>query len=334
MKRPFINKEEAEQKMNQLDSEGKDFFFLIDYRFSKCLVCHPDEASKMGIYYQFPNGSNTTGAIKNQVYTNEMVTDPLIFTPPSRKKYKEAFDQVMREIKGGNTYLINLCFESDLPNFPGLNSIFQNTKGKYKILMEEEFVVFSPETFVKIENGRVSAYPMKGTISASVPSAEKKLMEDPKELAEHFTIVDLLRNDLSIVAKNVEVNKFRYAENIQSGSQSLIQTSSEISGRLTDEYLHKPGSVIFAMLPAGSITGAPKKKTVEILNRVESLQRNFYTGVAGLYKDKNLDSAVMIRFIEKRGDRYFFKSGGGITCRSAAEKEYRELMEKIYVPTS
>ena len=86
------------------------------------------------------------------------------------------------------------------------------------------------------------------------------------------------------------------------------------------------------LLPAGSVTGAPKQKTVEIIKEVENYNRGFYTGIAGIYDGLSLKSYVMIRFIEKDNDKLYFKSGGGITSKSDFDKEYAELIEKIYVP--
>ena len=86
------------------------------------------------------------------------------------------------------------------------------------------------------------------------------------------------------------------------------------------------------ILPAGSISGAPKAKTVETIQRAEQRQRGYYTGVFGIFDGEQLESAVAIRFISQQNGRYYFHSGGGITIQSQAEQEYQELLEKIYVP--
>ena len=87
------------------------------------------------------------------------------------------------------------------------------------------------------------------------------------------------------------------------------------------------------MLPAGSITGAPKKKTVEIIREAETYRRGFYTGVMGYFDGNNLDSGVLIRFLEQGEDnRMIFKSGGGITFQSDVNDEYDEMKKKVYVP--
>ena len=86
------------------------------------------------------------------------------------------------------------------------------------------------------------------------------------------------------------------------------------------------------LLPAGSISGTPKRKSVEIIEAIEGYERGFFTGVFGVYDGKSLDSAVMIRFLEKTDEGYVFKSGGGITLLSDAFQEYDELCDKVYVP--
>ena len=199
-------------------------------------------------------------------------------------------------------------------------------------MLRDKFIVFSPEIFIKIKDGYVYSYPMKGTIDASLPNAESIIMNDPKEAAEHATIVDLIRNDLSIIASDVSVPKYRYIDRIQTNKGVLLQVSSEVRGKLQDNWLNNIGSILFSLLPAGSISGAPKKKTQEIIAEAETYNRGFYTGIMGYFDGENLDSSVMIRFIEKNGNKFFFKSGGGITSRSELNSEYNEMIQKIYVP--
>jgi len=108
--------------------------------------------------------------------------------------------------------------------------------------------------------------------------------------------------------------------------------SSQISGKVLPQFKNKIGSILRELLPAGSITGAPKQSTCDLIEEIEGYKRGFYTGIMGTFDGKNLDSAVMIRFIEQRGNQLFFKSGGGITVFSEVEKEYQELIDKIYLP--
>jgi para-aminobenzoate synthetase component 1 len=198
--------------------------------------------------------------------------------------------------------------------------------------MKDNFTCYSPESFIKIENGKIRSFPMKGTINASEENAENKILSNRKEMAEHATIVDLIRNDLSMVAKDVQVEKFSYVEKIITHEKQLLQVSSSIAGKLPDEYSKRIGTIIFTLLPAGSVSGAPKKKTLEIITESETHERGYYTGIAGIFDGKNLDSCVLIRFIEQENGNLFFRSGGGITVNSDPHSEYQEMIDKIYVP--
>ena len=297
--------------------------------------------------------------------------------PPLYEDYERSFNIVKSNIMAGNSYLTNLtCRVPVSCNLP-LEEIFHRAKGKYKLLLRRKrtqaedkdhlkeeaqnkahlkeenieenltpFVCFSPETFVRIKGGRIYSYPMKGTLDASLPNAEKLLMEDQKEAAEHATIVDLIRNDLSRVAEDVRVDKYRYIDVLHTNKGNILQTSSEISGRLPEDYPHHLGEILDAQLPAGSITGAPKDKTMQIIQETEGYDRGFYTGIMGIYDQGELNSAVMIRFIEEEVfpsktenrmnyeaiRKLYFKAGGGITSKSNCRKEYEEVIQKIYLP--
>ncbi|MEY3208487.1 MAG: hypothetical protein RL064_518, partial [Bacteroidota bacterium] len=183
--------------------------------------------------------------------------------------------------------------------------------------------------FIKINNQKIYSYPMKGTIDAHLPNAEETILNDVKELAEHATIVDLIRNDLSKVAANVKVDKFRFYEKIETQNGMLGQVSSEISGNLHANYTNHIGDILFDLLPAGSICGAPKAETEKIIFDAEQVARGYYTGIAGYFDGENLDSCVLIRYLQQNN---IYRSGGGITFQSEATKEYQEMIEKVYVP--
>ena len=119
---------------------------------------------------------------------------------------------------------------------------------------------------------------------------------------------------------------------LQTNRGPILQTSSEICGELPEDYKRQLGDILFSMLPAGSITGAPKKKTMQIIREAEGYERGFYAGITGYFDGDSLDSAVMIRFVEQEADGMYFKSGGGITFKSDAHSEYEEMKQKIYVP--
>lgn len=250
----------------------------------------------------------------------------------SFEEYERSFRTVLSHLQAGNSYLVNLTGATPVRTNLTLKEIFYQAVAPYKWWMNDQWVVFSPEIFIRIQQGTIATYPMKGTMDASVPDARQKLWNDPKETAEHATIVDLLRNDLSTVASDVLVRRYRYIDEVDTHRGTLLQVSSEISGTLAPDWKDELGTLLFRLLPAGSITGAPKQKTMEIIAEAETYDRGFYTGIMGYYDGENLDSAVMIRFIEKQGDQLVYKSGGGITTQSDGKKEYNEMLQKVYVP--
>ncbi len=308
--------------MNKFGKDKIPFLFIIDFELKNAFVFPLSDLDKENIFFKINH--KPVQAFSKKIIFNK--------TPVKFDIYKKSFDYVIEEIKNGNSYLTNLTFPTEININLSLEEIFNFSNAKYKLIFKNVFVVFSPETFVKIEDGIISSYPMKGTIDASIPNAKEILLNDEKEFAEHITIVDLIRNDLSIVAKNVHVENFRYIEKIKTNEKELYQVSSKIVGELKQNYNQSIGNIIFSLLPAGSISGAPKKKTIEIIKTAEIVKRGFYTGVFGIFDGSNLDSAVMIRFIENKNGNLFYRSGGGITFLSNVNLEYQELIDKVYVP--
>ena len=145
-----------------------------------------------------------------------------------------SFETVSRHIHAGNSYLVNLTCATPVYTNLSLKDIFYHSKAMYKLWMRDRFVVFSPEIFVRTRDGLIYSYPMKGTIDATLPDAQRRILDDPKEAAEHATIVDLIRNDLSIVASEVCVPRYRYIDELRTHNGSLLQVSSEIRGRLPE----------------------------------------------------------------------------------------------------
>lgn len=309
------------EKMNDLGAKKVPFFFMIDFLKEKGEVI---PLSELPSSIQFT--INETNSVKNQ--------QDFIFKsyPTSFQFYQKQFEIVHQNLLLGNSYLTNLTCSTPIETNLSLQQIYQFTQAKYKLNYKNQFICFSPEIFVKIKDRKISSFPMKGTIDASLPNAEDQIINDEKEAAEHATIVDLIRNDLSLVAENVQVKRYRYIDELITSDKKLLQVSSEIEGDLDEDYFSEIGSIFSKLLPAGSICGAPKKKTIEIILEAEDYQRNFYTGVFGVFDGENVDSAVMIRFIEEIEGELVFKSGGGITAKSDCESEYNEMIQKIYVP--
>ena len=319
-----IDQKDAMALMNHYGRQRMPFLFIIPFDKKKCSVLLPEEVNPTNLQYNFDGFTNTDALCPGKELRFEK--EPLPYP-----HFLRSFNQVKSEINRGNSYLINLTFQTSINTNYTLEEIFQASTARYKLLCND-FVVFSPETFVKITDGIISSYPMKGTIDASIPSAEKIILEDAKESAEHATIVDLIRNDLSIIATNVQVKKYRYIDRIITHEKELLQVSSKVTGRLAQDYRKRLGTIIFSLLPAGSICGAPKAKTVSIINQVENHTRGPYTGICGYFDGSHVDSGVMIRYIERQGSKYVFKSGGGITSFSNPLTEYQEYIDKVYVP--
>ncbi|MFA9390418.1 MAG: aminodeoxychorismate synthase component I [Prolixibacteraceae bacterium] len=322
-----MNSNDAKITMNEMGKKKQAFFFLISFDHEECTVLSADEAATNGIFFNFNDIHYNYPLALDEQKILKLEKSPLSF-----EHYAKAFERVQQHLNRGNSYLVNLTFPTPIQLNESLKTIFHSTSAKYRMLHKNDFVVFSPETFIKIKQGKIYSFPMKGTIDAAIPNAREVLLSNQKELAEHATIVDLLRNDLSQIATNVCLEKFRYIDVIKTADKSLLQVSSEISGNLPENYHEQLGTIIFEMLPAGSICGAPKPKTLTIIDEVEEYKRGFYTGISGFFDGENLDSCVLIRFIENINGCYFYKSGGGITSQSVVKEEYQELIDKIYVP--
>ncbi len=317
-------------RLNQLGKKKIPFLFIIDFDVKNFYIAPLGNLDSQ-IFFSIDGFSNINpnDHLKNKSFHSflSLKKKAIPFA-----KYQAAFYQVIQEMIEGNTYLLNLTFPTEIELSTSLFNIFLLSQAPFKLYFQDKFITFSPERFIKIENNLIKTYPMKGTIDAFIPNAQKKILADKKEKAEHTMVVDLLRNDLSIIAKKVKVNRFRYIDKIRAGSKELLQVSSEISGLLENTWYERIGNILFALLPAGSISGAPKRKTVEIINAVEPYKRGFFTGVFGYFDGNMLDSAIMIRFIEKNNDQFIYKSGGGITIDSNVNREYQEMLDKVYIP--
>jgi len=325
----FNNTKEIIQELNRAGQSHKPTLFIISFNTQEGFLYPLNKINNQNILYDFNGISN--------IPTHYTPSNKKFYWKPHYipfKDYQQSFDIVTQNLLLGNSFITNLTCATPIECNLSLKEIFYRANAKYKLWIKNKFVVFSPEIFIQIHPDRtIYSYPMKGTIDANEPDAKYKILNDKKESAEHATIVDLIRNDLSIIADKVTVSKYRYIDTITTHQGKLLQVSSEIKGILPENYLNTLGDIIFKLLPAGSISGAPKRKTVEIITEAENYDRGFYTGIMGIYDGKKVDSAVMIRFIEQNAQgKYLFKSGGGITTKSKIHNEYNEIKQKIYVP--
>ncbi|OIP84448.1 MAG: aminodeoxychorismate synthase component I [Porphyromonadaceae bacterium CG2_30_38_12] len=311
--------------MNDFALQGEPFLFVIDFKGENGYCIHKNKIDANYI---------RTTLIGDKRFKKKSNHKPFTWSvhPVSKSDYSKRFASVKNEIQLGNSFLVNLTQPTQVSSNFNLNELYACGNARYKLLLTNKFACFSPEIFLQIRGNKIASYPMKGTIDANMPDAKTQILNDEKEKAEHATIVDLIRNDLSMVAFDVHVERYRYVEKLLTNNTDLLQVSSEISGTIQANYMGRIGDIVFAMLPAGSISGAPKAKTMEIIEQAEGYERGFYTGVFGYFDGKNMDAAVMIRFIEQQNNNLVFKSGGGITFKSELDKEYEELIQKVYVP--
>ncbi|WP_313956864.1 aminodeoxychorismate synthase component I [Aliarcobacter cryaerophilus] len=309
--------------LNKFGSLKEPFLFLISYDLKKTYI---EKLQNLSQNIKFEIDSKNKKNIKDY----SLKKYPISFI-----EYKKKFDLIQDEIKNGNSYLLNLTAQTKIDTNLTLDDIYEASSSLLKLrvkLDDLDFVCFSPEKFIDIKDNKIYTYPMKGTIDSNLTDAKNILLNSKKELAEHTMVVDLLRNDLGKVAKNIKVEEFRTFSKIITKDRELFQTSSIISGDLQNNWQEKIGDILSNILPAGSITGTPKKSTIEILKNIENYDRGFYSGIVGIFDGINLQSFVLIRFIENINNELFYKSGGGITSDSIAKEEYEELLNKVYLP--
>ncbi|MBN1778471.1 MAG: anthranilate synthase component I family protein, partial [Clostridiales bacterium] len=188
----------------------------------------------------------------------------------------------------------------------------------------------SPETLVKLENGELYTFPLAGTRPrGETPEEDKRLEEellrDPKELAEHNMLVDLGRNDLGRISRfgSVKVEKYLSIERFS----HVMHIGSTVRGEIAEG--KDALNAVEAVLPAGTLSGAPKIRACEIINELENNKRGLYGGAIG-YIDfaGNLDTCIAIRIAYVRNGRVFVRSGAGIVADSVPEKEHQECINK------
>lgn len=188
----------------------------------------------------------------------------------------------------------------------------------------------SPETLVKLENGVLHTFPLAGTRPRGRTDEEDKALEtellaDEKELAEHNMLVDLGRNDLGKISKfgSVQVEKLHCIERYS----HVMHIGSTVRGEIREEF--DALDAIEAVLPAGTLSGAPKIRACQLIGELENNKRGIYGGAIG-YIDftGNMDTCIAIRIAYKKNGKVFVRSGAGIVADSVADKEYDECINK------
>lgn len=321
------------QQMDEWSKTATPFLFIIDFDKNAPLLYSLSELNEKEspVLYHFPRIDNDKLIMDSDCNNGVRIAPKYCFN--EIVAYKQSFHQAISLMHKKGVDVINLTKPTSLIVEGSMEDIYVKAKSKYKLLLKDKFVCCSPEIFVRIDtDGLISTYPMKGTIDANIPNAEQIVLESHKEESEHYATVKVLENELSEVADDVKIARYRYLDRLTTSDRDLYQVSSEVVGQLKPEYQNRIGTLMNKMLPAGSIVGAPKTKAFEIIKSVEGYDRGYYTGVCGVFDGVSLDSFVLIRYVEKRDAEYIYKSGGGITVESNCNDEYNEILKKIYVP--
>lgn len=251
--------------------------------------------------------------------------------------YQNKYQKIIAALEAGDTYQVNFTKRIALESNASALALYQYIKQQQKVefsaylpFFPKQILSFSPELFFKKEGGTITVKPMKGTAARSENITKDKqayqfLQKDPKNRAENLMIVDLLRNDLASFCEigSVEVTQAFAIESYQ----SIYQMTSTIKGKVNSNISFL--KILNKLFPCGSITGAPKRRTMEIIHQLED-KRGVYTGAMGYIMPNNdMCFNVAIRTLELLDNKAQIGVGGGITIQSKLSEEWQEMNDKI-----
>lgn len=263
---------------------------------------------------------------------------PTIRGIPSGTRFKKMVEQAKEQIAAGEIIQVvpsrRFEVEASLSPLPVYRALRSLNPSPYMFLLQFPglaLVGSSPETMVKVQNRHVEIHPIagsrpRGRDSDEDEAFEKELQKDPKERAEHVMLVDLARNDLGKICTygSVEVLDRMHVERFS----HVMHLVSRVTGKLRPDKV--PLDAIRAAFPAGTLTGAPKVRAMEIIHSLEPRRRGPYGGAVGYmdYNGKSLDTCITIRTISFQGRKATFQAGAGIVADSIPEKENQEVYFK------
>ncbi len=254
--------------------------------------------------------------------------------------YINDVNKIKQYISNGDCYQVNYSQEFKL-EFSGnpwdiykkIRDINPAPYSSFYKINNKYIISSSPERFISVKNNIVETKPIKGTIKRkSDPNLDAKqiniLKNDEKNISENLMIVDLLRNDISKCCKlnSVKVDKLFNIESYASVHHMVSTISAILKDNITSLDLLK------SCFPGGSITGAPKKRSMEIIRELEKRKRGIYCGSIGYFNgNNNMDTNISIRTLTLTNGKISFSAGGGIVCDSDAIQEYYESMQKVAI---
>ncbi|QIV96086.1 aminodeoxychorismate synthase subunit I /aminodeoxychorismate lyase apoprotein [Allofrancisella inopinata] len=328
---------EAFKEMLKLQKQGLYLAGFVSYEASyylnKNLAHLRSDNDGILLYFVAFKKFDNNNLTKESNKSIDLLIDNLSFDD-----YQKGFLKVQDALQNGESYQIN--YTKSIRGTTSLTGLELYTLlkkqqpvryGAYLPFWGIEIISISPELFFKKQATKLIVRPMKGTakLTGDVNEDEKtynQLLRCPKNRAENLIIVDLLRNDLSGIAKTHTV-KVDEAFNIEKYNK-LLQMTSEISAEVDQEISLK--EVLDSLFPCGSITGAPKKRTLELIKNIEKDNRGVYTGAVGyILPNNDMCFNVAIRTIQKKGQNLQLGVGGGVTIYSECASEWQEMATKI-----
>jgi anthranilate synthase component 1 len=266
-----------------------------------------------------------------------VTTKPKFTCNVSKEEYCKRVEKTKEYIVDGDIFqaVISRRFECDYKDslINAYRVLRTTNPSPYMVFMKTgdvELMSASPETLVKLVDDTVTTFPIAGSRPRGITQKEdleleEGLLKDEKELSEHNMLVDLGRNDIGKISEIGTVRVTKYMEVLK--YSKIMHICSEVKGKLKSEY--DAYSCVNSILPAGTLSGAPKIRACEIIEEVEQLPRGIYGGALG-YIDftGNLDTCIAIRMAVKKNDKVYIQAGGGIVADSVPEMEYLESENK------
>jgi para-aminobenzoate synthetase component 1 len=321
---------ETQLKKIQIKKNYKNTIFHFFYEWGmvqKGMSVHPDLPLLIVLRY----AQKTSDIVLSQI-ENSLIVE--LEKSLNLKRYQNAFNEVYQNLIDGNCYQVNLTaqfkfkinsLKSMLNIFADQDSISAFAHGTWLPLMERLYLSNSPECLFKITKTKILSYPIKGTCSSDL-KALKALLHSKKNQAELYMITDLMTNDLaSLGFMPVKVEKKKAVLKVP----QLFHTYSKISAPILKNCSYF--EIMNKLFPGGSITGAPKKRVMQIIQKVEHSGRGFYTGSTLLLDGSIKTASINIRSatVDSQKLQFTYGAGGGITLRSQAKDEYEEMLKKL-----
>jgi anthranilate synthase component 1 len=271
------------------------------------------------------------------IHDQKIISKPSFTCNVTKEEYCSMVEKAKEYITDGDIFqaVISRRFETDYKDslLNAYRVLRTTNPSPYMVFLQSEdlqLISTSPETLVRLKNGKLSTFPIAGSRPRGKDTQEdiqleKELLEDAKELSEHNMLVDLARNDLGKISEFKSVKLIDYMRIRR--YLRIMHITSEVEGIIRKD--KDALDAIEAVLPAGTLSGAPKIRACEIIEELEKVPRGIYGGAIG-YIDftGNMDTCIAIRMAVKKDDRVYIQAGGGIVADSVPHKEYEESENK------